>query len=239
MKPLLFISLFFLFSCSSKSWKEASRESAGLAPKVDELNESIVQIYYARAFSWRGIFGVHPWISWKRTQDKEYTVAQVISWNLRRNGSSLSVMQDIPDRKWYDSQPTLMFEIRGKKADKAISQIEKLIENYPFKDKYILWPGPNSNTFVSYIIRNTDELTAELPASAIGKDYLGPTTFFASSPSGTGFQFSILGALGLTLGADEGIEINILGLSFGLDFWTPALKLPLAGRVGFPHQSSN
>jgi hypothetical protein len=27
--------------------------------------------------------------------------------------------------------------------------------------------------------------------------------------------------------------VNLLGLSFGVDPWPPAIKLPLAGRVGF------
>jgi len=31
----------------------------------------------------------------------------------------------------------------------------------------------------------------------------------------------------------EGIEINILGLTFGIDFWMPAIKLPFVGRLGF------
>ena len=34
--------------------------------------------------------------------------------------------------------------------------------------------------------------------------------------------------------AEEGIEINILGLTFGIDWNQPALKLPGLGRIGFP-----
>jgi hypothetical protein len=33
-------------------------------------------------------------------------------------------------------------------------------------------------------------------------------------------------------GVDEGIELNVLGLAFGIDFLRPALKLPGIGRVG-------
>ena len=56
------------------------------------------------------------------------------------------------------------------------------------------------------------------------------------SPSGTGFQFSIYGLLGLTLGLNEGIEVNIIGLNFGLDFLRPAIKIPFAGRLGVDKQ---
>lgn len=36
----------------------------------------------------------------------------------------------------------------------------------------------------------------------------------------------------MTVGLVEGLEINLLGLNFGIDFLRPALKLPLIGRLG-------
>ncbi len=53
----------------------------------------------------------------------------------------------------------------------------------------------------------------------------------ARAPSGTGYQLSLFGALGVLVAADEGIEINILGLTIGIDFAQPALKLPGLGRL--------
>ncbi|WP_127718204.1 DUF3750 domain-containing protein [Halobacteriovorax sp. HLS] len=232
-KYLALLLCLLLFSCSSKSWREASRQSVGIAPLAADLKEDIVLIYYARAFSWRGNFGIHPWVAWKKKEDSQYTVAQVTSWNLRREGTTVSVKRDLPDRKWYDNDPTQLFEARGQKASKIIKKLKALIKDYPYKDNYTLWPGPNSNTFVSHLIRNIDELDIELPAHGIGKDYFGKTKFISNTASNTGFTLSLFGALGLTLGAAEGVEINLLGLHFGVDFWTPALKLPFFGRVGF------
>ncbi|MCB9091476.1 MAG: DUF3750 domain-containing protein [Halobacteriovoraceae bacterium] len=232
MKYFSAIIFFILFSCSHKNWKEASRESIGIAPKAEELKEDIVQIYYARAFSWRGYFGIHPWVAWKKVEDSQYTVAQVTAWNLRRENTSVSVSQDLPDRLWFDSRPSVLFELRGKKARAAIEKMKPLIDSYPFSNQYRVWPGPNSNTFIAYLIRNVDELNLELPAHAVGKDYLG-NQFFSKTASGTGYQLSLYGIFGLSLGLGEGIEFNLLGLNFGLDFWTPALKLPLVGRLGF------
>jgi len=229
--------ILILSSCSSKNWKEASRESIGIAPKASELKEDIVQIYYARAFSWRGIFGIHPWIAWKEKADDQYTVAQVTAWNVHRQGSAVSVEADLPDRRWFDSPPKVLYEARGKNASKIIVQLKNLIKTYPFKDRYTVWPGPNSNTFVAYMIRNIDELDIELPASAIGKDYLGATSFVSKTASNTGFTLSAFGLLGFTLAAGEGVEVNLFGLHFGVDLWTPALKLPLIGRLGFPDKS--
>ncbi|WP_419172527.1 DUF3750 domain-containing protein [Halobacteriovorax sp.] len=231
------ILLFLILSCSSKSWKETSRESAGIAPKAHELKEDIVQVYYARAFSWRGNFAVHPWIAWKKVDEEQYTVAQVTSWNIRREGSAIRIEKDLPDRLWFDNMPTLAFEARGKKAATIIEKLKPLIENYPYKDLYRIWPGPNSNTFVSYLNRNIEELDIELPPHAIGKDYLGTNKFIAPTASNTGYTLSAFGLLGVTFGRAEGIEFNLLGLNFGVDFADPALKLPFAGRVGYPDRS--
>jgi len=39
---------------------------------------------------------------------------------------------------------------------------------------------------------------------------------------------------GIGAGWDEGLEVNVLGLVFGLDVTSPGLKLPGIGRVGIP-----
>jgi hypothetical protein len=75
------------------------------------------------------------------------------------------------------------------------------------------------------------ELEADLPPTAIGKDYSG-TKLIASAPSGRGFQFSLFGLAALTASAVEGFEVNLLGLSFGVNPFDLSLKLPLVGRVG-------
>ena len=75
------------------------------------------------------------------------------------------------------------------------------------------------------------ELELDLPPTAIGKDYLGKTMIKKSS-SGTGFQFSLGGLLGVLASWEVGIEINILGLVFGVDPIDPAIKFPFIGRIG-------
>ena len=82
------------------------------------------------------------------------------------------------------------------------------------------------------MLRQLPEFRVDLPAHAVGKDYLGARVF-ARPPSGTGAQASIFGVLGLLAAAEEGLEVNVLGLTFGLDPGDLALKLPLVGRIGF------
>ncbi len=231
------ILCFFLLSCSSKSFRDASRESAGIAPKPWTLKEDIFQIYYARAFAWRGYFGVHPWVSWKEKNEEHYTVSQVTAWNLRHSKSTISTRKDIPDRLWFDSRPTLLFEARGDKATAIIKKVKELIKTYPMQDRYLVYPGPNSNTFVSYLIRNTPEIKVALPPHAVGKDFFSGPVKLTTSPSNTGYQFSLYGMFGLTLGLEEGVEVNLLGLNFGIDVYPPAIKIPFLGRIGIPDKS--
>jgi len=65
---------------------------------------------------------------------------------------------------------------------------------------------------------------------AIGKDYI-PGNIVARTPSGTGVQLSLLGALGVSVGAGEGLEVNVLGLVVGVDPLDVAITLPGLGRI--------
>ena len=53
----------------------------------------------------------------------------------------------------------------------------------------------------------------------------------ARTPSGTGYQLSLSGLLGVGAGGYEGIELNVFGMVVGFDLRHPALKLPGIGRV--------
>ena len=95
-------------------------------------------------------------------------------------------------------------------------RIEAAAEEYPYPDRYHVWPGPNSNTFTAFILRRVPELRVDLPPTAIGKDYLGWKSV-GKTPSGTGGQASLFGVVGVAAGLEEGLEVNLLGLNFGVD----------------------
>lgn len=79
--------------------------------------------------------------------------------------------------------------------------------------------------------RAVPELRADLPANAIGKDYLG-LRMVAKTPSGTGGQFNLFGLAGRLAGWEEGVEVNVAGLTFGVNPMHLMLKLPLVGNLG-------
>jgi hypothetical protein len=86
---------------------------------------------------------------------------------------------------------------------------------------------------MAHIGREVPELKLDLPANAIGKDFRALTHLVGLPPSGRGIQVSLLGILGLTVGAEEGLEINILSANLGVEFNPPALRLPFIGRLGY------
>lgn len=214
-------------------WRTANRDSIGIAPDPAATPEAIVQIYAARAFNWRGLFAVHTWIATKPLNGKNFTVHQVLGWNVTDGHSAVVSRHDIPDRRWYDAEPNLIADIRGDEAEVLLQPILEAVKQYPYTDEYRMWPGPNSNTFVADIIRKTPGLNVEMPPTAIGKDYLDNELILDSAPSNTGWQFSIRGLFGILIAKNEGLEVNILGLVFGIDFLNPALKFPGIGRLGF------
>lgn len=206
----------------------------GLAPGPEDNQESIVQVYAARSYEWLSrMVSVHTWIAFRRKGEEKYTLYEAHRFRPHLSGRSIRNCQKYyPDRKWHGAEPTLLFDLRGDSAERAIEGIVRAVQTY--RDEYRLWPGPNSNTFVAELVRQVDELRVDIPPTAIGKDYVPGGRILVPAPSGTGWQISLWGALGVLVAFEEGIELNVLGAVLGLDFNPPALKLPIVGRVGLP-----
>ena len=231
---LLIITSSTLFG---KDWRTADRSSVGLAPNPTEVTEALVQIYSARAFNWRGWLAVHTWIATKPANAKEYTVHQVVGWRKWLNRPVLVSKMDLPDRSWFGSKPVIIRELRGHKAEQTIRLIEDAIATYPYSETYHLWPGPNSNTFTAYIGRKVPELALDMPPTAIGKNYM--PLLIDVTPSGNGIQFSFFGIFGALFSKVEGIEIDLLGLNFGVALNPPRLRLPFYGIFSLTKAADN
>jgi hypothetical protein len=220
----------------AQSWRTASRAPAGLAPDPATTPEAVVQVYAARTIGWRGYFGVHTWIAVKPSRADKFTVFELMGYQTRRTGNGVRASQRAADMYWYGNRPTVLADLRGPGVDAVIERIHAAVADYPYASDYSIWPGPNSNTFTAHVLRAVPELAVDLPATAVGKDYLG-SRLFGLTPSHTGAQFSLFGAAGLLAGWEEGIELNIIGLTFGVNPKRFALKLPMIGNVG-PSQAA-
>jgi hypothetical protein len=228
---LLLAALALMRAVTAQDWRSASRAPVGLAPDPAATPQAVIQVYGARTVGMRGLFGVHTWVAVKPEGAPAYTVYEVIGWRLRWSDSALVISQRAPDARWFGAVPELYADLRGPQAQALIARIDAAARSYPYAREYSAWPGPNSNTFVAWITRAVPELGADLPPTAIGKDYLGDR-LVGPAPSGSGVQVSLGGLLALTASGVEGLELNVLGFSVGASLWPPALRLPLVGRLG-------
>ncbi|MDJ0804688.1 MAG: DUF3750 domain-containing protein [Desulfobacterales bacterium] len=161
-----------LSSCTSgKDWRTASRESAGIAPDPALTRDAVIHVYGADAWGWRGWFAIHTWIAVKRTGEPEYTIYDVVGWRGYGGGSVMRIYQDLPDRHWYGAKPRLLRAHQGVGVDRLITAVDRAARDYPWKNTYKAFPGPNSNTFVAWVARQVPELDLDLPFAAIGSGY--------------------------------------------------------------------
>jgi hypothetical protein len=113
-------------------------------------------------------------------------------------------------------------------AAQAIAAVLKNAQDYPHRDRYRAWPGPNSNTFVAWVIRQAG-LHYSYDPRAIGKDYMGLLGVWRSSkPPCVQVETALLG---VKIGWHDGVEVHVLGLTCGLR-WSPLEVCTPLGRVG-------
>jgi len=231
--PLAISAVRYRLVGTGEGWRTADRSSAGLLPPAKAHPAAAVRIFAAPTVSWRGIFASHCWIVFKAADDSAYTRYDYTAW-----GDPIRVNGFEADGRWFGQVPLLVY---GAAAAALIPRMQAAIKAYAFRNQgdYRAWPGPNSNTFVTAVMDAVPEMRANLPPTAIGKDYPYDGYWLRRTPSGTGLRITLGGYAGLTLGWVEGIELNILGGVAGLDIRQPAVKLPglgrlsLLGRLGF------
>jgi len=170
-KMLMGLSLLGLVGCTSKDWRTASRDSAGMAPDPAVTREAVLQVYGARAWGWRGWFAIHTWVATKPSGETSYTVYDVVGFRRHHGQSVMRIAKDVPDRYWYGERPRLLKDLRGDGVDRLIEAVRNAAERYPWPDTYRAFPGPNSNTFTAWVALQVPSLGLELPFSAIGRGY--------------------------------------------------------------------
>jgi len=172
VSAVVLIGLMLFNIYTSKDWRTASRESAGIAPDPSTTKEAVLHVYGADAWSWRGWFAIHTWIAAKRTGETAYTVYDVVGWRSYNGQPVLRITKDVPDRYWYGEKPRVLKAHKGTGVDTLIDEVNKAAAAYPWKKTYKAFPGPNSNTFTAWIAKQVPKLELRLPFSAIGSGYL-------------------------------------------------------------------
>ena len=169
LQAVCLTGMLLLIGCTNNDWRNATRESAGIAPDPATTNEAVLHVYGADAWGWRGWFAIHTWIAAKGTGNTAYTVYDVTGW---RGQSVLRISRDIPDRYWYGAKPRLLKAHQGKGVDELIAAVDEAARAYHWQKTYKAFPGPNSNTFTAWVAKQVPELELKLPFSAVGKGYV-------------------------------------------------------------------
>ncbi len=191
-------------------------------------NEPVVRLCYARLPPPLAVAAVHYWFAafdpgsgrWHRREVWPHAFPDPNTGHVGRDlfaaGSGIGGGPARVQREW-----------RGRSARDLLAVLEDPTR-YPYRHTYLAWPGPNSNTYVAWALREAGA-EADLHPTAIGKDFLG-VAGYDTTPARTGGQFETP-LVGLKAGADDGLEVHVLCLTLGLDASPPALKTPL-GRFG-------
>ena len=140
------------------------------------MNNTVVEIRAAKVPGWSGFFADHHWFLVLRGVDGDHHQS-CDRWEVWQHA-------DLNDTCWGHLYKNLLKPYQGVgngpsrsigrwKGDDAIAIIQRIQaapEHYPFNKKYNYWPGPNSNTFAQWVIRDR----MRLGFRAIGKCYPVP-----------------------------------------------------------------
>jgi hypothetical protein len=194
-------------------------------------DEVVVQLRCATVPGGLGLLGVHYWFAvfdpetqrWHRWEVWQQADAGGTSWG--------HVHKDlmVADANVGGGPVQVRAEWHGTEA-RALADVVARSSEYSDRGRYLAWPGPNSNTYIAWVLRRAG-VAADLEPRGLGKDYLG-LAGVALSTTGTGVQAEST-LLGLKVGLRDGVELHILYFTFGLDALRPAVKTPF-GRLGLP-----
>lgn len=144
---------------------------SGLAP-VDTMRDTghaLVRVYAAPV---PGTGADHTWFVVKRADSTEIHRWEVFVYSAEPYGY---VFQDLfePEADLGIGGTYVVSEMVGPDAEPLIDCIENAAVNYPCRDYYLIFPGPNSDSFTQWVL-NTCGWDVELPPTVVGTDVLCP-----------------------------------------------------------------
>ncbi len=174
---------------------------------------------------WYTRFAEHAWVDIATPSGCER-----IEWNKGVGGilhSEIGREGLIADVRWEEGV-AVHAVWRGEAARVLGERIRAVADTFPDAQGYRAWPGPNSNTFIAWLARDTG-MGVDLPPNAVGRDY---TEWLAVGVSTTGLGLRVdTPILGASAGLVEGVELHAIGLTAGVGLWPPSLKLPFLPAI--------
>ncbi|WP_182418100.1 DUF3750 domain-containing protein [Bartonella sp. HY038] len=210
-----------------QSYRVADWTSANFLPKPQAQGSSLY-IMGARTGGMKGAISLHTWIVFKKADESQYNRYDVVGW-----GKALRHNAYAADAKWYSNAPFIIYESHNN--DALIEKVEAAIKRYSYggSGQYIIWPGPNSNSFVGNILRDVPEINVALPPLAVGRNFLPNNKWYFYDKDNSDLIINYHGFGGLAIGGKSGLELDIGGFVLGIDIKSLGVKIPGIGRVGF------
>lgn len=213
---MLFVAQSLLSGC-------AIRPSTAAADKPTIMVKS-VRLPARSWLPWFTRFAEHTWIdfyhagTWHRAEWNN--VDHIIMFET----SATAAFADV---RW-EREVAVHEQFSGEWTVPIMAKILEIATDYEYAKHYLPWPGPNSNTFVNWLTSEVG-LPIVMPPTALGKDY---TTWLHAgiTASNTGIELETM-LLGAEVGFREGVEAHVLGLTLGVGFWPPAIKLPFLPAI--------
>ena len=149
---------------------------AGRRHRIGAMETIKVELRAAKIPGFPGFFADHYWLLVIRGM-KENGGQTCDRWEVwqdaRQNESSWGHLHKnllAPCQGVGNGASRLIQQWMGDDALSIVERIESSPSNYPFIEKYRYWPGPNSNTFAQWIVREK----MDLGKRAIGKNFRSP-----------------------------------------------------------------
>jgi hypothetical protein len=132
----------------------------------------LVQLRHASLPPPLGIIAVHLWFTVADPRSGRYDRWEV--WQTPNAGGMscghLHCNLQAPDGGVGGGATRIGAEWTGEDALNICSVLSRAAEEYPYRDHYCAWPGPNSNTFAAWVLRRAG-VTFHVPWRAHGKNY--------------------------------------------------------------------
>jgi len=170
-------------------------------------------------------FATHSWVQYRPDVNSPWRRIEIVN---KTSGLLHHVIDDetAHAKKRWDERVRILSQSDGNKNPHFVRDIMSFAKNYE-ASIYRVWPGPNSNTFAEHLMREVDGVSAVLDHNAVGKEH----GFYAGrTAGGTGVEMQSPVA-GLALGLREGVEVSLFGLTGGVSFYPPAVKIPFLPRI--------
>lgn len=172
-----------------------------------------------KGMPWYSRFASHSFVEYRESPSSAWRRLEIVNKDSGIVHEEISQAEATATTRW--GNPVHLVSQSKVDGPLVVRKMEKIAKNYD-DSLYRPWPGPNSNTFTTEIIREVNGVTGMLEHNGVGKDhglYFGPTT------GGTGLEIQAT-YLGVEAGLREGVQLNLLGLTAGVGIWPPSLKVP-------------